>query len=78
MEWILVKDKLPLFEEDDWVLGYSKEWINEDFNPRGIRICCIYGNGEQWCSANWFDYQDYFKTDLDTCPTHWMKIPNLP
>lgn len=36
-EWIKIDKKhpLPKFEE---VLAYNKKWINEDFNPKGIRI----------------------------------------
>jgi hypothetical protein len=83
--WISVEDKLPglLYE----VLLFNKEWIDEDYNPKGIRIGFLDG-GHVWCSAFCSCITDYYHRDsnkddngfLDSkaenqIPTHWMPIP---
>lgn len=59
------------------VLGFSIEWIDEDFNPDGIRECFIDDDGK-WISAKWFDYQDTYTNDERTKPTHCMPLPPKP
>lgn len=84
------KDNLPPIGEE--VLAYSKKWINEDFNPRGIRVGfqCDYGD---FISAYWWDYQDdyiaiskdicegspeFFENHMDkTEPEYWIEFPKL-
>lgn len=59
------------------LLGYNKEWIDPDFNPKGIRECFIGGEGT-WISAKWHDYQDTYINGEKTLPTHYMLIPEPP
>lgn len=73
MNWISVKDELPK-PEDNEVIGFSPDWIDEDFNPNGTRVCFPSGMGG-WISAKWcYTYEVYVETD-ETQPTHWMRIP---
>lgn len=64
------------------VLGFSPEWIDEDYNPQGIRECFKNGNGTQWISSRWNNYHGYYVTDdseeYGTKPTHWMPLPAPP
>ena len=77
MKWIPVSEKLPSAQQKE-VIGYSPDWEDPDFNPNGTRVCFIFGDGTQWCSAKWIDYQDCYVEDYDTKPTHWMPIINHP
>lgn len=36
-------------------------WVDEDFNPRGIRIG-FWNGGDDFKSAHWWDYQDCYIT----------------
>lgn len=55
----------PIFDDDDdkvlEVLAYHPGWIDEDFNPRGIRIG-FWNGGDDFKSAHWWDYQDCYIT----------------
>lgn len=89
--WISTKNKLPPKGEE--VLAFNKKWINEDFNPKGIRIGFLNGDKE-FTSAYWWDYQDsyltinksicednkdfYVNQTDNTEPEYWMPIPELP
>lgn len=73
-DWIKCGDDLP--PECTVVLGYSPKWIDEDFEPEGIREC-FYNDGD-WCSAKWDNDQDCWFADYDTKPTHWMQRPKNP
>ena len=48
---------LPLGQE---VIGYNKEWVDEDFNPSGTRIGFLSGTG--FFSAKWNNDQDFYST----------------
>lgn len=68
----------PLTQNDGEVLGYHPEWINPDFNPKGIRIGFIGGEGT-FLSAYWWDYQDTYVNGEEhdgagqTCiPTYYL------
>jgi hypothetical protein len=75
--WILVSEQKP--EIGIEVLGFSKEWIDEDFNPTGQRVCFLNESKDgYWLSAEWLDYQDTYVTDDKTAPTHWMPRPQSP
>lgn len=52
------EEKPPEGEE---VLAYHPSWIDEDFNPRGIRIG-FWNGGDDFKSAHWWDYQDCYIT----------------
>jgi hypothetical protein len=86
--WIPLTEKEP--PEGFEVLLYNKNWINEDWNPKGIRIGFLDGV-VGWVSAYWCNYHDDYHTrtsDEDDkqfedykaenqIPTHWMEIPVL-
>ena len=48
-------------KEGEEVLAYHPSWIDEDFNPRGIRIG-FWNGGDDFKSAHWWDYQDCYIT----------------
>ncbi|AZA82189.1 hypothetical protein C1637_09835 [Chryseobacterium lactis] len=56
--WIKVEDVLP--DEGREVVCFNKAWINEDFNPKGIRIGFL--NGSEWTTAHYWNYQDTYVT----------------
>lgn len=66
---------LKLKQDDDIkFLGYSKDWIDLDFNPDGIRECFI--NGQfGWTSAKWNGCHDCWDNIVDSNPTHVMLFP---
>lgn len=74
----ITDDNLP--DEGVEVIGFTREWIDEDYNPRGTRVCFLDGDGN-WCSSKWNNTHDVYNTiysydDDDIVPTHYMKIPN--
>lgn len=71
--WIAINKTLPA--ENCEVLGYSPKWIDEDFNPEGIRICVYFGG--VWTSSVWNDEYETYESD-DTEPTFWRSIPQPP
>lgn len=88
--WIGVNNQMP--EEGEEVLCFNEHWINEDFNPKGIRIGFLTSSG--FTTAHWWDYQDTYMTiskeevesepqafsdtiKAHTEPTHWMRIPGF-
>lgn len=56
------------------VIGFSPNWIDEDFNPNGTRACFLLDD-DTWISARWLDYHDSYIQDNKTYPTHYMDIP---
>lgn len=79
-EWISVEDRLP--EEGYEVTGYNKDWVDDDFNPKGQRVC-VYLHGIGWLCAKWVDCGDtyitlYEEDDKDAAPTHWQPLPEPP
>ena len=74
-EWIPVTGSNPPPQNEPLWL-HSKEWIDEDFNPKGVREGFFYPDG---CfTAKWFDYQDCYVTDDNSKPTHWSPLPSPP
>ncbi len=65
-------DNAPIGAE---VIGFSEEWVHEDFNPKGTRACWLSDDGI-WTSAKWLDYHDTYVTDAETVPTHYLEIPS--
>ena len=59
MDWKKYKEEKP--PEGEEVLTYHPSWIDEDFNPRGIRIG-FWNGGDDFKSAHWWDYQDCYIT----------------
>jgi len=73
--WISIKDRLPEQPLEMEVLGYNPDWIDEDFNPDGTRLCCCIDN-LYWVSTAWCSAHDcYISSDSDT-PTHWIPLPS--
>ena len=72
-EWISVDADPPPYATI--VDGYSSKWVDEDYNPDGVRECFL-GNSE-WFSAVWNNEQDCFDTD-GSKPTHWRRKPAPP
>jgi hypothetical protein len=64
------------------VLGYSPNWVDEDFNPTGVRECFL--NEGEWNSCKWDNDQDTWWNDetwqqkTDGPPTHFMLRPEPP
>lgn len=58
------------------VIGYHPEWVDEDFNPKGVRECFRYGDGTDWHTAKWVDGPDVYIT-TDEVPLLWTAYPNL-
>lgn len=68
-DWFKVIETPP--EQGVEIIGFSKEWIDEDFNPEGTRICymqdlLIGGLDENpehiWSSAAWCNTCDEWHT----------------
>lgn len=62
------------------VLGYCEDWIDEDFNVKGVRLCFVLDD-DYWFSCKWCNSQDCWVTvehddDIESKPTHWMFIPH--
>lgn len=91
LTWIKYSDKKP--ETGIEVIAYNSKWVNKDFNPNGIRVGFVNGNGE-FTSAYWWDYQDCYETiNLSNCskngsfynehigntePEFWTYFPKPP
>ncbi len=77
--------KPPISEE---VICFNPAWINEDFNPKGIRIG--FRTEEDFVSSHYWNYQDSYITishaecddnefyseniRMNIEPTHWKPI----
>lgn len=58
--WIKIEKESNLPETGIEVLCFNENWIDEDFNPNGIRIGFL--NDEEWITAHWWNYQDTYMT----------------
>lgn len=74
-KWQRIDHELPSVNRV--VLGYSKNWIDPDFNPEGIRESFRDDDGN-WISAEWNNDQDCWSTDDETKPEYWMARPTPP
>jgi len=54
------------------VLAYSSEWVDEDFNPTGIRVGFLNGD-RTFISARWRDYQDTYMNG-EELPEKWVPL----
>ena len=57
------------------LIGFDHSWINEDFNPDGLRACFL--NDGVWISAFWNDYQDTYQNSNDE-PFLYRPMPSSP
>lgn len=85
--WNKISEKeLPYGEE---VIAFNEKWIDEDFNPSGLRVGFLDDDG--FISTEWDEDCDCYCTtyeegdDVDAygrkkpnMPTHWMKMPTHP
>ena len=66
MKWINFKEQKPPYGVP--VLAYHHLWVDEDFNPQGIREGFLEDNlasdevPYDFVSAHWWDYQDTYMT----------------
>lgn len=73
--WVPVSEQppngVPLF-------CYHHDWIDADFNPKGVREGFYNPNEESddWTTAKWNNDQDRYMTFYDV-PSHWM-LPEPP
>lgn len=84
--FISLEEELP--PEGEEVLFYNENWINEDFNPRGIRFGFM--NNDDFITAHYWNDQDTYVTiSHSECdgngfyseeirhninPTHWRPL----
>lgn len=54
------------------VLGYSDQWVDEDYNKKGVRIC--FHNDGNWISTYWNNIHDCYETDTITSPNKYRLI----
>ena len=89
IEWINYKEEKPSFGVE--VIAYHHKWVDEDFNPNGIRVGFLGDDG--FISAFWWDYQncyetiskqrcesnkDFYRSHIDnTEPEVWCPIPKF-
>ena len=70
----LTEDNIP--ECGVEVLGFSKDWVEGNISPTGIRICFICDDGS-WDSSKWHNDQGYyFNDEFRSSPTHYCELPN--
>lgn len=74
--WVSTDNEVPGETAFD-VIGFHPDWVDEDFNPKGVRICCYTDSG--WYCAKWVDCHDCYaglsEGDGDLArPTHWAPI----
>lgn len=65
-QFISIEDELPI--EGKPVLLFSRDWIDEDFCPDGVREGVYFD--EIFVSAKWNNIHDCYDTKTDI-PTHW-------
>lgn len=74
MSWHRVTPDQP--EEGEVVVGFKQDWVDVDFNPKGVREC--FRVGDIFISAKWSDHHDWYLTDVEDAPTHFMRIERMP
>lgn len=57
-EWIKIDKKHPLLKLEE-VLAYNKEWVEADFNPKGVRIGYLTDEGN-FISAKYEPDGEYY------------------
>lgn len=59
------------------VIGCASRWLDEDFNPRGVRECMRTDEGP-WISATWNPAHDCYENSFGDPPDYWMRFPITP
>lgn len=89
MQFQRVENKHPPFNTE--VIGYSKEWIDKDYNPDGMCVCFLFDDGVTWAIAKWCGDHDEWHTrmtdeegegnnryeNIILPPTHWIHKPKF-
>lgn len=74
--WRKVSEELP--PEGEEVLFFHEDWIDEDFNPKGIRIG--FYESDDYTTAKWWSIQDCYMTishsECDNNPSFSDKTRN--
>ena len=73
-QWKRVTAEPP--PENEPLLVYAPEWVCPDFNTKGIREGILV-DGE-WITTFWTGCHEYYDTDYQSVPTHWIGQPNPP
>lgn len=64
-------------DHNEEVIGFNVDWICEDFNPNGTRLCFKTDAGNcGWYSQRWNNSQDGWFPQYDIAPTHFITIPS--
>lgn len=69
MEWLNANDIQS--QDETGVVGYSKQWIDQNSNTKGLRIC-YYNNGK-WSSVNYSKEEEKFVITEEK-PETWTVI----
>jgi hypothetical protein len=86
--WIDISVNPPIIGTE--VLFFNEKWINEDWNPNGIRVGFL-DDMNGYTSAYWCNYHDEYHTRIsgednknfedskgaNQVPTHWLPMPIL-
>jgi len=73
--WINLEIDLPPVNIE--VLGWSPEWVDEDYNRSGVRTCFM-GDDFLWTSSEWDNVQDEYVTNYHSLPHCWQLKPAPP
>lgn len=82
IQWNNTTEIVPNVEnkkEAGELIGFNKNWICEDFNPNGTRVCFFDCFG--WHNARWNDSMDCWIMDsedecgIESVPTCWTLMP---
>jgi hypothetical protein len=62
MNWISIRNEKPDIGIE--VIGYSEDWIDEDYNPEGTNMCFLNEHPETgyWVIAKWCGQHDEYHT----------------
>lgn len=66
--WIGIDDALPPHGKPVWL--WSPNWVDEDFNPEGVRDG-FYNDEGIWTSCGWDPCHDVYTTDETSVPLKW-------
>lgn len=69
--------ELDVYAIKFYVIGYNPMWIDEKYNPKGVRMCFMAENGFLH-SAKWDNERGEYIIDISEFPTHYMFIPEYP
>lgn len=84
MNWIEINEEN---KPHGLILGFNEKWIDEDFNPEGVRLC-HWCDLSGWVSSYWNNYHECYNTRTsdeddeiytlreaaDQIPSHYCKI----